>query len=150
MKNNIDIRRYCIAYTKDNSNHYIIDQHSISLDNINIPKRLYGQVIDNKQFMYIETKEDLESTEKVTLNFSQAIQLLKDNKAVARVKRWGIDIHLYLENGSVFNVNAGVYKGTHRIYYPVIVLFQYKTHHPGWVPTQEDMLAEDWEIVNIN
>lgn len=62
-------------------------------------------------------------------------------------------MHVYIEDGhkwSVPNVpGAGAAAGHSRTYAPVVCLLNAKgIHQPGWVCSQEDLLAEDWEIAN--
>ena len=81
------------------------------------------------------------------MNFGDAIQALKEDKQVLR-KGWnGKDMHLYLENMLSHTIGDGVFKGTYRKYEPCICMFTaQKTHQPGWLASQADILAEDWEI----
>jgi len=73
------------------------------------------------------------------MNFGQAIEELKANKTMQR-KGWnGKGMHIYLE--------AGIEKGT-KIYEPVICMYTAnKTIQPGWLASQADILAEDWDVV---
>ena len=67
------------------------------------------------------------------MNFGEAIQAMKDGKRVCR-KQW--------ENGTWITVN---YIAN---YLPRISLGKDNSFdgHNAWYPSQEDMLAEDWEI----
>lgn len=71
------------------------------------------------------------------MNFGQALELLKTKKHVAR-KGWnGKNMYLYLffEDGFL-NLE------------PCIVMYTAQgKHQPGWLASQADMLAEDWEEV---
>lgn len=82
------------------------------------------------------------------MDFGDAIRALKEGKCVGR-KGWnGKNMHLYLETHFVFPIGAGVYKGTERQYEPCIIMFTAQgKHQPGWLASQPDMLATDWEIV---
>lgn len=82
------------------------------------------------------------------MTFGDALDLLKGGERVRR-KGWnGKGMHVYLEDGFRFPVRAGVFKGADRKYEPVVVLFTAQgTHQPGWVCSQQDMLADDWEGV---
>lgn len=76
------------------------------------------------------------------MDFGDAIRALKDGKLVAR-KGWnGKNMHLYLIVPSLPTTVLGV------AYEPYIVMFTAQgKHQPGWLASQADMLATDWEIV---
>lgn len=83
------------------------------------------------------------------MNFGEAIQALKDGKMVRRTGWNGKGMHLYLEDGFSMPIRGGVYKGAVRQYEPVICMFTaQQKHQPGWLASQADMLAEDWEPVD--
>lgn len=68
------------------------------------------------------------------MTFGQAIKALKAGKWVRREGWNGKGMHIYLD--------------TFEGYDPCIVLFTaQKRHQPGWLASQADMLAEDWELV---
>lgn len=82
------------------------------------------------------------------MNFGQAIEALKANQAVRRAGWNGKGMHLYLEDMLSHTIKGGVFKGEHRKYEPCICMFTaQKTHQPGWLASQADMLAEDWEAL---
>jgi len=57
-------------------------------------------------------------------------------------------MYIYLEDQ--FNCLLGKGGGLEhaRKYDPVIVMYTaQKTHQPGWLASQADILAEDWEVV---
>jgi hypothetical protein len=65
------------------------------------------------------------------MNFGDAIAALKEGKLVRRAGWNGKGMHLYLEG-----------------YQPVIVMYTAtKEHQPGWLASQADMLADDWQEV---
>ena len=71
---------------------------------------------------------------KTGLNFSEALELLKDGKMVCR-SGW---------NGK----NMFIYLHTFDTYEPCVVMFTaQQKHQPGWLCSQNDMLATDWEEV---
>lgn len=75
------------------------------------------------------------------MNFGQALEAMKANKSVGRTGWNGKGMHIYLED-----YPPGAILG--RTYAPCIVMFTAQgTHQPGWLASQPDMLAEDWEIV---
>lgn len=83
------------------------------------------------------------------MNFGEAIQAMKEFCCVSR-KGWnGKNMHVYLEDSSVMVVKGGVCLGKERKYDPVFGMYTAQgTHQLGWVPSQADMLAEDWEVVD--
>ncbi len=82
------------------------------------------------------------------MNFGQAIEAIKAGKLVQREGWNGKGMHVYLEEGRHLPLAAGIEKGTTRNYDPVIVMFTAQgTHQPGWLASQADILAEDWQEV---
>lgn len=82
------------------------------------------------------------------MNFGQALEALKQDKWIRRAGWNGKGMHIYLEEHMVWPIKGGVFKGTVRHYEPCVVLYTAQgTHQPGWVCSQADMLAEDWEVV---
>ena len=74
------------------------------------------------------------------MNFGQAIEALKAGKSVRRGGWNGKGMHLYL---LVFPVHDVAVR-----YEPTICMFTaQQKHQPGWLASQADMLADDWEIV---
>jgi hypothetical protein len=77
------------------------------------------------------------------MNFGQAIQAMRDGECVRRAGWNGKGMHIYLEDWMEGTLRFGP---GDRKYEPVIVMFTaQKTHQPGWLASQADMLAEDWE-----
>lgn len=69
------------------------------------------------------------------MDFGDAIRALKQGRCVARRGWAGKNMRLYLDTD------------THG-YEPCIVMFTAQgKHQPGWLASQPDMLADDWEIV---
>jgi len=75
-------------------------------------------------------------------DFGQAIKWLKEGNKVRRAG-WKV-MYLYL-------VQAKAESETH--YIPkkrtaafIVISLGQKTHQPGWLASQADMLAEDWEL----
>lgn len=83
------------------------------------------------------------------MTFGEAIEALKQGKQVRRSGWNGKGMHLYLEDAFSMPIRGGVYKGAVREYEPVICMFtaQHK-HQPGWLASQADMLANDWQLVD--
>ncbi len=75
-------------------------------------------------------------TKERTMNFGGAIETLKLGGKVRRTGWNGKNMHLYL---------VGEDDPDHP---PYIVMFTaQRAHQAGWVASQPDMLAEDWEVV---
>lgn len=82
------------------------------------------------------------------MTFGEAIAAMKDSKLVQRVGWNGKGMHIYLEDMFRFPIREGVYKGQQRKYEPVICMYTAQgTHQPGWLASQADILADDWQIV---
>lgn len=86
-------------------------------------------------------------TNHTNLNFGQAIEALKQGCRVQREGWNGKNMHIYLEKH--FHVLLGQGGMRHeRDYEPVIIMFTaQQKHQPGWLASQADILAEDWQMV---
>ena len=99
---------------------------------------------------------------KSNLNFGQAIELMKQGKKVARVGWNGKGMWLSLSGPAIGTLhvhadgfwsknNADFARSCDQEMAPVLPCVTMKTVRGeimmGWVPTQTDMLAEDWEEV---
>ncbi|VVC75963.1 hypothetical protein AQUSIP_12640 [Aquicella siphonis] len=86
------------------------------------------------------------------MNFSEALNLIKEGKRVSRSGWNGKNMFLYLVKGSEFIVNRppllGIYpEGTKTKYHAHIDMKTSQGYCVPWVPSQSDLLSEDWEIV---
>lgn len=84
------------------------------------------------------------------MNFSQALVLVKAGKLITR-KKWGKQF-IFMVNGSRFTVNRppllGIFpEGTEVSYKPHIDIKIPCGDISPFTPTQEDLFAEDWEIL---
>jgi hypothetical protein len=78
------------------------------------------------------------------MNFGQAIEVLRENKKVAR-KGWnGKGMHLVLIGAAPTYFNDGGFAGDMQAF---IALKTVQGTYVPWQPSQTDMLAEDWEVV---
>lgn len=76
------------------------------------------------------------------MNFGQAIEAMKVGKFVARMGWNGRGVYLYLQTWKPWN------EGHDPVYQPCVVMFTTQgTFQPGWLASQADILAEDWEVV---
>jgi hypothetical protein len=90
------------------------------------------------------------------MNFGIALEILKHGGMVKRTGWNGAGQHIYLEDQLGYTIPGGVFKGERREYAPVLCLYNAQgIHQPGWVPSQGDLMAEDWQptdgspIVNV-
>ena len=86
------------------------------------------------------------------MNFSEALNVLKNGGKVARSGWNGKEMFLYLVSGSVFNVNRhpllGIYpEGTEIWYRPHIDMKTAQGDCVPWVASQSDLLENDWAEV---
>ena len=82
------------------------------------------------------------------MNFGDAIAALKAGKCVQREGWNGKNMHIYLEEHVSHILKGGVFAGRERNYNPCICMFTAQgTHQPGWLASQPDMLADDWQVV---
>lgn len=78
------------------------------------------------------------------MNFGEALEALKNGELICREGWNGKGMHIYLEDGYTFSRG----NPTSREYEPVVVLFTPQgKHQPGWVCSQQDMLAKDWQLI---
>jgi hypothetical protein len=76
-----------------------------------------------------------------------AVKQMRAGDCVRRSVWNGKGMHLYLEDQLSHTIPGGVFKGKYREYDPVVVIVNAKgVHQPGWVCSQEDLLAMDWEV----
>lgn len=92
------------------------------------------------------------------LDFGEALKELKAGKAVARAGWNGKGMFLTLQNGSTVdgimmrNEPAKIYYGDNKVKIQAHIDMKAAdgTYVVGWLASQTDMLAEDWEVVEIN
>lgn len=107
-----------------------------------IPLNLTRYEWESKDWCVIEDED--------CFDFSEALKLLKEGKALCRSGWNGKNMHIYLEEHLSFTIGDGVFKGHTRKYKPAIVMYTADSHHQlGWAPSQADMLAEDWKIKKL-
>lgn len=84
------------------------------------------------------------------MNFGQALELLKEGKKLARAGWNGRGMFVFFVPGSTFQVNRppllGIYpEGTTITYRPHIDIKNVDGSISTWVPSIDDVMAEDWE-----
>jgi hypothetical protein len=80
--------------------------------------------------------------------FGEAIEALKAGDWAARDGWNGKGMHIYLEDAWTETVKGGVFKGQKVMHDAHICMFTaHKTHQHGWLASQADMLATDWQII---
>lgn len=81
------------------------------------------------------------------MDFGEAIKELKQGKLLRREGWNGKGMHIFLEEHFTVLVNMGGRK-LERKYEPVICMWTaQQTTQPGWLASQADILAEDWQVV---
>lgn len=88
------------------------------------------------------------------MNFGNAIEALKEGKRVARAGWNGKGMFLFLVPGSNFIVNREpllsiMGEGAQITYRPHIDMKDAEGKVVPWLASQTDMLAEDWQIVEV-
>lgn len=106
-------------------------------------------VFDEKTY---SCKDTFINEEKV-MNFSQALELIKEGKKLARENWNGKDMFIYLVPGSEFLVNRapllGIYpEGTEIKYHAHIDMKTAQGYCVPWLASQADLLSEDWIEIN--
>lgn len=80
------------------------------------------------------------------LKFGEALEAMKNMRCVAR-KGWnGKGMHVFLEECFTSLINLGD-RELKRTYEPVFCIWTGTTTQPGWLPSQADLLADDWYII---
>jgi len=90
----------------------------------------------------------------VTYSFEVALDALKHGELIARQGWNGNGMYLYLVPGSSFEVNRppllGILDlGTEVTYSSHIDMKTADGSHVPWVASQTDILADDWEIIEL-
>lgn len=86
------------------------------------------------------------------MNFSKALELIKDGNKVAREGWNGKGMFIFLVNGSTFAVSRppllGIYEeGTVINYRSHIDMKTADGSIVPWVASQSDLLCDDWEVI---
>jgi hypothetical protein len=86
------------------------------------------------------------------MNFSDALNLVKDGKKISREGWNGKGMFLFLVQGSTFKVNRppllGIYpEGTEITYCPHIDMKTADGKVVPWLASQTDVLADDWGVI---
>ena len=87
------------------------------------------------------------------MNFSEALQAIKDGMRVQRYGWNGKGMFVFLVPGSTFQVNRapllGIYpEGTTINYHAHVDMKTADNMIVPWLVSQTDLLAEDWQIVD--
>lgn len=81
-------------------------------------------------------------------DFGEALKRIKAGRRVQRAGWNGKRMHVYLEDAHEFTIRAGIFRGQTRMREAHLVLFTAQgAHQPGWLASQADMLADDWQEV---
>ncbi len=85
------------------------------------------------------------------MNFSAALELIKEGKKLTRLGWNGKDMFVYLVPGSEFVVNKapllGIYPDGTKITYRPHIDMKYADGICGvWLSSMGDLMADDWEI----
>lgn len=82
------------------------------------------------------------------MKIGEAVEAMKQGMRVRRAGWNGKGMHVYLEDA--FGVVIPHPREAHsREYEPVICMFTAQgKHQPGWLASQSDLLADDWEVVD--
>lgn len=88
------------------------------------------------------------------MNFSEALEDIKNGERVAREGWNGKGMFIFLVPGSTFKVNRpplmGIYpEGTEINYHAHIDMKTADGQVVPWLCSQTDMLADDWEVVRV-
>ncbi|MGL4863069.1 MAG: DUF2829 domain-containing protein [Cetobacterium sp.] len=96
--------------------------------------------------------EDAHELEK--LNFELALMLLKRGHKLARTGWNGKDMFIYYVEGGKYKAQMdsikGVYPGDLVPYNPYFAIKNVDGTVSTWVPSVNDLLANDWEVIGIN
>ncbi len=89
------------------------------------------------------------------MNFSHALEALKDGHRLTRSGWNGKNMFVFLVSGSVFKVNRppllGIYpEGTEVTYRPRIDMRAADGSIGAWMASPDDLLADDWSVVGFH
>lgn len=86
------------------------------------------------------------------MNFGQALEVLKTGGFVRRAGWNGKNMHLFLEEDFQYLIpRRRAPAGPSRRYAACICIYNAQgITQPGWLASQADMLADDWEIVDMS
>lgn len=78
------------------------------------------------------------------MDIGAAIRAMFEGKLV---RRRGWPGHLYIEPDFKYVVRGGFYSGGSMTFAACIIYVDDREHrHPGWTPSQADLLTFDWEV----
>ncbi len=84
------------------------------------------------------------------MNIGEAVTAMKAGERVRRAGWNGKGMHVYLEDeleSTIGSRSERLRNG--RMYHSYIVMLTAQgTYQPGWLASQADLLADDWEIVS--
>ena len=80
------------------------------------------------------------------MNFGEAIEALKSGKKVAREGWNGKGMYVYLADGNLLTDAIG--DGSFPFIDTIVIKTVDNKYCIGWLASQTDMLAEDWNIVD--
>jgi hypothetical protein len=88
------------------------------------------------------------------MNFSQALEAIKQGHRVCRAGWNGKGMFLFLVPGSVFRVNREpllsiLGEGTEVQYHPHVDMRTAQGTIVPWLCSQTDLLADDWKVVSL-
>jgi hypothetical protein len=82
------------------------------------------------------------------MTFGEAVEAIKAGHCVQREGWNGKGMHIYLEDHFHTLVGQGGGMEHTRHYQPVIIMYTaQQTHQPGWLASQADILANDWQLI---
>jgi hypothetical protein len=81
------------------------------------------------------------------MNFSQALHLIKNGGKVRRAGWNGKGMYIYLMEFGLLNIST-ITLGMTQLEPCICMYTAQQKYQPGWLASQPDMLADDWEEVN--
>ena len=74
------------------------------------------------------------------MNFGEVLECIKKGSSACRHGWNGKGMYIYLEEFEDYRTDGLGFE-------PAIIMYTaQKTYQPGWLASQNDMLAEDWEV----
>lgn len=87
------------------------------------------------------------------MNFSEALQAVKEGKKVERMGWHGKGMFIFLVPGSTFTVNRapllGIYPAGTQVNYHAHIDMRVDGQVVPWLASQTDLLAADWREVHV-
>jgi hypothetical protein len=102
-----------------------------------------GDILDKPNVSIYQNRNDWEIATETRWSFDMALRFLKNGKRIERNGWNGKGMWIQMVGGGTFSMNDEVYDAT-----PYLQIKSVNGTVTPWLPSQTDILANDWQIVN--